>query len=60
MPQQAQPVLSAADRAIERILPRIFRHLESIFVAPWDIYLDTKAKHEIYLMLKRMEAAHFT
>jgi hypothetical protein len=34
--------------------------LESIFVAPWDIYLDTKIKHEIDLTLKRLETAHFT
>jgi hypothetical protein len=29
-------------------------------VALWDIYLDTKAKHEIHLTLKRLETAHFT
>jgi hypothetical protein len=56
----AQPLLNATERAIDRILPRIFRHLESIFVAPWDIYLDTKKKHEIDLTLKRLETAHFT
>lgn len=55
-----QPPLNATERAIDNILPRIFRHLESIFVAPWDIYLDTKKKHEIDLTLKRLETAHFT
>jgi hypothetical protein len=60
MPQQAQPLLSAADRAIKRIFPRIASHLESILVAPWDINLDTKAKHEIDLTLKRLETTHFT
>jgi hypothetical protein len=56
----AQPQLNATERAIERILPRFSRHLESIFVTPWDIYLDTKKKHEIDLTLKRLETAHFT
>jgi hypothetical protein len=50
----AQPLLNATERAIDRILPRIFRQLESIFVAPWDIYLDTKKKHEIDLTLKHL------
>jgi hypothetical protein len=56
----AQPPLNATKRAIDSILPQISRHLESIFVAPWDIYLDTKIKHEIDLTLKRLETAHFT
>jgi hypothetical protein len=42
----AQPQMNATKRAIDVILPRIFRHLGSIFVAPWDIYLDTKKKHD--------------
>jgi hypothetical protein len=56
----AQPQLNTTERAIDRILPRIFRHLEIMCVAPWYIYLDMKKNHEIDITLKRLETAHFT
>ena len=55
-PPPAQPV--RIDQGDKEVM-KIYRTLESIFVVPWKIYLDTTKRNDVGLELTRLSTMHF-